>query len=96
MLVRLRRNYSKNIKNSQKHGIIQKEFGQKGLYEKNELKRKNIRLKQYDYTRVGYYFITFCTKNRECILSKIKSINDIFITELTLEGNIVNNWITSN
>ena len=35
-------------------------------------KRKNIRLKSYDYSLEGYYFITICTKNRECILSKIK------------------------
>lgn len=50
-------------------------------------KRKDIRLKQYDYSRIGYYFITICTKNRECILSKIKNTS---ITELTLEGNVVN------
>ena len=30
-------------------------------------------------------------KNRGCMLSKIKSINDISITDHTLEGNIVNN-----
>lgn len=33
--------------------------------------RKSIRLKQYDYSRQGMYFITICVKNRECILSKI-------------------------
>lgn len=37
--------------------------------------RKNIRLKYYDYTLEGYYFITICTKNRERILSKIISGN---------------------
>ena len=34
--------------------------------------RKSIRLKHYDYSLPGYYFITICTKNKECILSKIK------------------------
>ncbi len=33
--------------------------------------RKEIRLKYYDYSLEGYYFITICTKNRECNLSKI-------------------------
>jgi len=34
--------------------------------------RKSIRLKYYDYTTTGYYFITICTQNRKHILSKIK------------------------
>lgn len=33
--------------------------------------RKSIRLKNYDYAKEGYYFITICTKNREPVLSKI-------------------------
>ena len=33
--------------------------------------RKSIRLKYYDYTTSGYYFITICTQNRRHILSKI-------------------------
>ncbi len=33
--------------------------------------RKSIRLKRYDYSSRGMYFITICVKNRECILSKI-------------------------
>ncbi len=28
-------------------------------------KRKNIRLKDYDYSSCGYYFITICTKDRQ-------------------------------
>lgn len=35
--------------------------------------RKDIRLKHYDYSLEGYYFITICTKNRECLLSTIIS-----------------------
>ena len=43
-----------------------------------ELKtRKNIRLKNYDYSQKGMYFITICTKNREPILSKINKIADV-------------------
>ncbi len=33
--------------------------------------RKSIRLKEYDYTQNGAYFITICTSNREPWLSKI-------------------------
>ena len=33
--------------------------------------RKQIRLKEYDYSNAGYYFITICTKDRKKILSKI-------------------------
>ena len=35
------------------------------------LKRKPNRLKEYDYSVNGAYFITICTKNKECILSQI-------------------------
>lgn len=41
--------------------------------ESNLPQRKEIRLKEYDYSQEGYYFITICTKNRKCILSKIRS-----------------------
>ena len=38
----------------------------------NELpKRKKLRLKYYDYSSTGAYFITVCTQNRQQILSKI-------------------------
>lgn len=36
----------------------------------NELpKRKSIRLKNYDYSQNGCYFITICTNNRECLFN---------------------------
>ena len=34
-------------------------------------KRKHVRLKNYDYSRNGIYFVTICTQNRRCILSQI-------------------------
>ena len=34
-------------------------------------KRKHPRLKEYDYSSPGRYFITICTKDRRCILSDI-------------------------
>ena len=39
------------------------------------LKRKSVRLKDYDYSKEGYYYITICIKNRKEILSKIDSYN---------------------
>lgn len=33
--------------------------------------RKPIRLKEYDYSQNGMYFVTICTHNRECLFGKI-------------------------
>lgn len=35
--------------------------------------RKNIRLCGYDYSSAGCYFITICTKDRECFFGNIKN-----------------------
>jgi len=34
--------------------------------------RKTIRLKEYDYSSNGDYFVTICTRNRECLFGEIK------------------------
>jgi putative transposase len=36
-------------------------------------RRRSIRLKGYDYSQPGYYFVTLCTKDRECFLGEIAS-----------------------
>ena len=33
--------------------------------------RKHPRLKDYDYSSIGAYFITVCARNKECIFSRI-------------------------
>ena len=33
--------------------------------------RKSIRLKDYDYSQAGAYFVTICTQDRECCLAKL-------------------------
>ncbi|HRY60267.1 MAG TPA: transposase [Patescibacteria group bacterium] len=33
--------------------------------------RKSIRLKEYDYSEPGDYFVTICTQNRECLFGEI-------------------------
>jgi putative transposase len=51
--------------------------------------RKSIRLKDYDYSTPGEYFITICTYNRECIFGEV--IDEEM--RLSREGNIVNQEI---
>ncbi len=34
-------------------------------------KRKSTRLKEYDYSSTGVYFVTVCVKDRKALLSKI-------------------------
>ncbi len=56
------------------------------------LKRKEIRLKEYDYSTNGAYFVTVCTKGRKQILSTIcvgGGILDAPYIELTEKGEIV-------
>lgn len=36
--------------------------------------RKTIRIKEYNYSNNGIYFITICTNNRTEILSKIETV----------------------
>jgi len=57
--------------------------------------RRSIRLKGYDYSQVGAYFITICCKDRECRFGKIvgASLADAQM-ELNEYGTIAyNEWI---
>ncbi len=38
-------------------------------------KRKSMRLKGYDYSQNGAYFVTICTHNRECLFGEIVGAN---------------------
>ena len=33
--------------------------------------RRSIRLASYDYSSIGFYFVTICIQNRKCLLGKI-------------------------
>jgi len=33
--------------------------------------RRSIRLKDYDYSQEGAYFVTICTKNRQCLFGEV-------------------------
>lgn len=60
----------------------------------NELhKRKPNRLKDFDYSTNGTYFITICTKDKKHILGKVGAIHELPETILSEYGVIVNNII---
>ena len=42
--------------------------------------RRSIRLKEYDYSREGAYFITICCKDKECNFGKIDN-NEMILNE---------------
>lgn len=42
-----------------------------GNYNPKKHHRRSIRLKGYDYTRMGFYFITLCTRNRKHVFGEI-------------------------
>lgn len=47
--------------------------------------RKQIRLKKYDYSDAGWYYVTVCTQNRECLFGNIIN-NKIILNEF---GNVI-------
>ena len=38
---------------------------------KQRPQRKSIRLRHYDYTQPGFYFVTICTQSRECLFGQV-------------------------
>ena len=56
--------------------------------------RKPTRLKNYNYSQNGYYFITICTHNKKCIFSNIVgSIHESTEIKLNSNGIIVDKYI---
>jgi putative transposase len=66
----------------------------------SEFDRHSLRIKDYDYTQTGAYFITVCTYNRECILGSISHCEVIlnkygrFVQEEWLRTGRIRNGIT--
>ena len=55
------------------------------------IRRKNIRIKDYDYTKEGIYFITICSYHRDNIFCKIDDeIFDIEFNDIDFEKYIEN------
>ncbi len=71
-------------------------------YDPERHKRKSNRLKGYDYSQNGIYYITICTRDRKPLLVKIKdnggvglapTLNDAATPVLTRIGEIIDrNW----
>ena len=51
--------------------------------------RKNIRLKDYDYSQPGYYFVTICTVNRIAWLGDVNVGQGLCSCRLSEIGNMV-------
>ena len=61
-----------------------------------QLERKPNRLREYDYSQTGAYFITICTQNRKRILSQINvgtGVLDCPQIQLLKHGEIADNYI---
>ena len=35
--------------------------------------RRSVRLPRYDYSQPGFYFVTVCTRNRECLFGRLEN-----------------------
>jgi putative transposase len=51
--------------------------------------RKGLRLKNYDYSQAGYYFVTLCTEDKGHVLG---TVVDGFM-KLNNAGEMIKNWI---
>lgn len=60
-------------------------------------KRKSNRLKGYSYSQNGIYFLTVCTKNKQCVFGRIVGDGDLDVPQMILSdyGKIVEKYIQS-
>ena len=57
--------------------------------------RRSIRLRGYDYSQAGLYFITICCQNRECLFGEIAVGADLRVCpEMTYNdaGKMIGKW----
>ena len=59
-------------------------------YDPKRHHRRSIRLKGYDYSQAGLYFITICTHQRKCVFGKIES-NEMVLNDFGIVAN--DQWI---
>ncbi|MCJ2541532.1 transposase [Thermostichus vulcanus] len=52
-------------------------------YDPEKHHRRSIRLKGYDYSQAGAYFVTICTKDRQCLFGEIHA-GDMFLNDAGL------------
>jgi putative transposase len=49
-------------------------------YSREKHHRRSIRLKAYNYSQSGMYFVTICTRNRECLFGAVTD-NEVRLTD---------------
>lgn len=60
-------------------------------YNPNIHHRRSVRLREYDYSQAGLYFVTICVKNKECVFGDIAN-GEMMLNEY---GKMVNNcWLS--
>lgn len=52
----------------------------------NIRRRRSIRLKGYDYSQAGLYFITICVQDRKCLFGKIET-NEMMLNDFGIVAN---------
>lgn len=50
-------------------------------FDPNLHRRRSIRLKDYDYTQSGAYFVTICTHGRECLFGEIDANGNMILSQ---------------
>jgi len=57
-------------------------------------KRKKLRLKDFDYSQKGYYFVTICTYNKQNLFEKTVVGNDLCVVPSNVPQNqIIEKWL---
>lgn len=54
-------------------------------------RRKLLRLKDYDYSQAGYYFVTICVQDRKEVLGKIVG-NDALVVPSPIGEKVIDCW----
>ncbi len=55
--------------------------------------RRSIRLKDYDYSQAGAYFVTICSWNRECLFGDVENCRDNSRIVLSEYGRVAEEYI---
>ncbi len=55
--------------------------------------RKNNRIKDYDYSESGSYFITLCTHNRQCLFNIEYTVGNDLCVVPCVQNQIIRKWI---
>ena len=50
--------------------------------------RRSVRLKGFDYSQEGMYFVTICVQDQECLFGKVKN-GEMILNEA---GKMVKKW----